>query len=68
MESIMAPEEIKIWISGSEAEGEPVDEDHIPEVLPESGKSLWSILARVNAQLFDSARKLKVTNADVKSF
>jgi len=45
-----------------------VDEDHIPEVLPESGKSLWSILARVNAQLFDSARKLKVTNADVKSF
>ena len=45
-----------------------MDEDHIPEVLPESGKSLWSNLARVNTQLFDSARKLKVTSADAKIF
>jgi len=57
-------EYIDTWTEGVKAEGNPLKDDYVAAILP--NVALRRNLARVHAQLLESARKLKITGDDAR--
>jgi len=57
-------EDLDTWTEGVKAEGNPLKDDYLAAILPNF--VLRRNLARVHAQLIESARKLKITGDDAR--
>ena len=55
---------IDTWTEGVKAEGTPLKDDYVAAILP--NVALHRNLARVHAQLLESAQKLKITGNDAR--